>query len=471
MRTQHLCAAALALAWLAWASAPISRLGAAADQPASGPAPAGQLAAGQAAPEQPAAGQSASDQPAIQETAADQAATAPPAAPPAAEARPVIDVARYDSLQAALDAVPDGGALVRLPPGRFVIQSPLTLSRQNTRVEGAGQATQIVNLNQQGQPALIVRPPERTGDAPARSGCIWRIELANFCLTGNPQSGPGLLASGVNELYLEGLAVDHHGGHGIELIDCYEDPRVASCIITYNRGSGLRIQAGHDIVVCANQFEENHDAVFIADSFNLCMTGNNLDDHLGNGVVIENTYGSVVSGNMIEECAGTAIVLDRDCYGITLSANVLAHNRAGGVWVRDGWGCAVSGNTFTINATRGVEVGPDAGRITISANNFSNAQIGGQTKRDDAATGVILRGTRDVLVSGNVFSGLQHAAVQADAACQRISVTGNLMVELHLGGGSGPAVDLGGAQQCLVEGNLSCGPREQTPSPPALEPR
>jgi hypothetical protein len=68
----------------------------------------------------------------------------------------------------------------------------------------------------------------------------------------------------------------------------------------------------------------NWDAIRCIDGFNLCMTGNNLDDHLGDGVVIENTYGSVVSGNMIEECNGTAIVLDRDCYGITLSANVIA---------------------------------------------------------------------------------------------------------------------------------------------------
>ncbi len=415
MKRQHFCAVALAL--LAWAlAAGISSV------------------TGQPAPDQPAAGQ--------------------PAPGTAAQPRPVIDAARYDSLQAALDAVPQGGALVRLPPGRFTIDAPLVLSRENTRVEGAGQATQIVNTNQQGQPALVVRPPETAGDARARSGRIWRVELANFRLSGNNESGDGLLARGVNELYLDGIAVDRHGGHGLHLIDCYEDPRISDCIITYNRGSGLRIQAGHDIVVCANQFEENQDAVHVADSFNLCMTGNNLDDHLGNGVVIENTYGSVVSGNMIEECAGTAVVLDRDCYGITVSANVLAHNRGGGVWVRDGWGCAVSANTFTINRTRGVEVGPDAGRITISANNFSNAQIGGKTKRDDAATGVILRGTRDVLVSGNVFSGLEQGAVQADGACRRISVTGNLMVELHLGGGSGPAVDLGGAQECLVEGNL-----------------
>lgn len=379
---------------------------------------------------------------------------AQPVAQPAAQSRPVIDAARYDSLQAALDAVPEGGALVRLPPGRFTIDASLVLSHENTRVQGAGAATEIVNVNQQGEPALIVRPPEKAGPSRARSRRIWRVELAGFRLSGNPQSGAGLLAQGVNELFLDGMSIGHHGAHGVHLVDCYEDPRICDCIITYNRGSGLQIQAGHDIVVCGNQFEENQDAVHVSNSFNLCMTGNNLDDHLGNGVVIENTYGSVVSGNMIEECAGTAVVLDRDCYGITISANVLAHNRGGGVWVRDGWGCAVSANTFTINATRGVEVGPQAGRITISANNFSNAHIGGKTKRDDAATGVILRATRDVLVSGNTFTGLQRAAVLADGECRRISVTGNLMLELYLGGGSGPAVDLGGAQGCLVEDNL-----------------
>lgn len=35
-------------------------------------------------------------------------------------------------------------------------------------------------------------------------------------------------------------------------------------------------------------------------------TVHNLDDHLGNGLVIENTYGSIVAANMIEECAGHA---------------------------------------------------------------------------------------------------------------------------------------------------------------------
>src|SRR5690606_21174438 len=107
------------------------------------------------------------------------------------------------------------------------------------------------------------------------------------------------------------------------------------CILTYNADAGLNILRGHDIVVNGNQFEENRDALRCTDSFNLCMNGNNLDDHLRHGVVIENTYGSVVAGNMIEECQGTAVVMDRDCYGNTVSANVIAHEFGGGVDLRD----------------------------------------------------------------------------------------------------------------------------------------
>ena len=79
-----------------------------------------------------------------------------------------------------------------------------------------------------------------------------------------------------------------------------------------------------------------------------------------------------------------------------------------------------------MDTPHGVLVGPNAGRITITGNNFSNAHIGGKNKREDAAGGVVLKGTSDVAVAGNVFTGLQHQAVKADDQCRRISVTGNI---------------------------------------------
>lgn len=343
-----------------------------------------------------------------------------------------IEAAEYPSLQAALDALPEEGGVVHLPPGTFEINEPLVLSRGDVLLEGRGTATHIKNVNTEGEPTLVVQHPQGS-DAP-RDERLWRIRLSNFRLTGNEDSGHGIVADRINEIFIQGVTVSEHGGDGIRLDHCYEDPRISDSLITYNKGTGLNLLGCHDIVVAANQFEENQDALRCFDGFNLCMTGNCLDDHLGDGVVIENTYGSVVSGNMIEECRGAAIILDRDCYGDTVSSNVIAHNGAG-IDVRDAHGCAVSANTLTIMKTKAVRIGPESGRITVTGNNFSNSYIGkDKVKRregDLAAAGLILEGTRDVAVSGNTFAGLRPKGITAEGEPnRRILFADNVLVDV-----------------------------------------
>jgi hypothetical protein len=158
----------------------------------------------------------------------------------------VIRATDYKSLQAALDAVPAGGGLVILPPGRFPIEQPLVLARSETRIVGAGAATCLVNTNAEGQPTLILRPADIEKNRRAR---LWRVQLADFRICGDPKavdakstepkSGDGILAHGVNELFIHGLSIDHHGGNGIRMIDCYEDARVSDSILTYNREAGI----------------------------------------------------------------------------------------------------------------------------------------------------------------------------------------------------------------------------------------
>jgi len=343
----------------------------------------------------------------------------------------VIDAANYATLQAALDAIPAEGGVVRIPPGTFEVRQPLVIRRSDVLVEGSGPATHINNVNTDGQPAILIQHPRGTKAKQAER--LWRVQLANLRVSGNDKSGHGILAAQVNEVFFTGLTVSHHGGDGIRLDGCYEDPRVTSCLITYNKGTGLNLPGCHDIVVSANQFEENQDALRCTDAFNLCMTGNCLDDHLGHGVVIENTYGSVLSGNMIEECKGTAIILDRDCYGITLSANVIGHNGAG-IDLRDAHGCAVSANTFTINATDSLRIGPGSGRITVTGNNFSNSYVGADKlkrgKDDLAAAGLKLEGTADIAISGNLFAGVRPKAVEiAGQPSQRVLFEGNSLTD------------------------------------------
>lgn len=348
-------------------------------------------------------------------------------------ARAVIDASFYPTLQAAIDDVPDEGGVVRMPPGTFEIDEPLKVGISDLLIEGAGTATHIKNINVEGKPALILRHPSGADD---RNHELWRIRLANFRLTGNEKSGCGIEARHINEIFIDGVTVSYHGGDGIVLDHCYEDPRICDSLITYNKDTGLNLIGCHDIIVSSNQFEENRDAVRCIDSYNLTMTGNNLDDHLGDGIVIENTYGSVVSGNMIEECRGTAIVLDRDCYGITLSANVIAHNESGGIDLRDAHGCTVSANTFTIMGGYALAISPNSGRITVTGNNFSDSYIGGgKVKRgagDRKAGGMIIVGTSDVVISGNVFSGVKPKALAVEGEPgRRIVFTDNVLTDVE----------------------------------------
>ncbi len=342
-----------------------------------------------------------------------------------------VHAINYQSIQAAIDAVPEAGGIVVLPPGEFKIYQPLIISRSDFLIRGAGTATHIQNMNNSGQPGIIIQPDSTQTDPES----LWRVQLEDFRLTGNDSSGHGLVARDVNELFIHGITTSYHGGDGILLDYCYEDPRISNSLITYNKGIGLNLIGCHDIIVSDNQFEENQDALHCVDGFNLCMTGNNLDDHLGNGVVIENTYGSVLSGNMIEECADFAVMLDRDCYGITVGANVIAHN-GGGVYLADAHGCSISANTFTIMKANAVKVDSLSSRINITGNNFSNSYIGeGEVKRnpdDLAAAGITLESTKHILMAGNIFSGLTTPAVKVISENNRhMLFNSNLLIDVE----------------------------------------
>ncbi len=354
-----------------------------------------------------------------------------------AGARPVIQAIHYGSIQEAIDAIPAEGGVVQLPPGKFEIDEPLVITKGDVLLIGSGSATHIHNKNEAGKDAIAIHPPL---DAKLANGKkdpkprIWRVQLQNFRLTGNEKSGRGINAKWVQEIYIHGVTCSYHGSDGIFLDFCFEDPRVSDCLLTYNKATGLNTIGCHDIVVSANHFEENLDALHCIDGFNLCMSGNNLDDHLRDGVIIENTYGSIVCANMIEECKGRAIVLDRECYGITMSANVIAHNGSG-IILNDAHGCAVSANTFTLLAADALKIGPKSGRITVTGNNFSNSYIGkGQVKRrtnDLKAAGLTLDRTRGVTVSGNLFSSVRPKAVEVIEPTTHVIFGNNLLIDVE----------------------------------------
>lgn len=367
-----------------------------------------------------------------------------------------INASDYPTLQAAIDALPGNGGVVNIPPGEYELNKPLLIITENTRLQGSGGATHLINNNQQGEPAILVK---------SGKGDQFRVELSNFRISGNSKSGDGIFMEKIQESLITDMAIDNNGGHGINMLNCYENPRIVNNNITYNAKAGINIDGGHDIIVSANEFEENQDALRIKDGFNLTMTGNNIDDHLRHGVVVENTYGSIISSNMIEECKGTAIILKssdtdpkRFCYGITISANVIAHHLGGGVELRGAWGCSISANTFTLVHKNSILLSDGTSGITITGNNFSNSKgkLASPRKENpfswDVGSGIRLQNASDVTISGNYFGRLSTEAVKADAASSGIFVTGNIVAELedHVAA----AIDLGNAGNSLVKDNL-----------------
>ncbi len=359
----------------------------------------------------------------------------------------IIDASRYPNLQAAF-AVAKTGSVIRLPAGTYRLSSPLVIESEDVLVEGEGTATHIKNINQTGQPAILVQHP--LGRQVPFAQRNWRVRIANLRVTGNPQSGHGIEAIYINELFLQGLEVSGHGGHGIFLDGAFENPRVTDCMITYNEQSGLELDACHDIVVSSNQFEENMDGVRASGSFNVCLTGNCFDDHLGNGVVLSDTNASTITGNVIEESAVNGIVLGQDCYGVTLSANSICRNSVNGVSLLDAHGCAVSGNTFLSNVTNSVRIGPGSGRITLTGNNFADYYIGeGMTAGGTNLVpgGIMLQGTSAITISGNTFSGVRPSALVVSNVSRNVLVSNNVLEDTPMG-------DLSSLQQSLVVNNL-----------------
>src|SRR5262249_55640781 len=130
---------------------------------------------------------------------------AQPAAKGLPGARPMVEASQYPSLQAALDAVPLDGGVVRLPPGAFEISQPLIVRNHDLLIEGSGTATHIKNVNTTGKSALILKSKEP--QAGQKVDPQWRIMLANLRITGNDKSGHGIEAIDVNELYVQGVTV------------------------------------------------------------------------------------------------------------------------------------------------------------------------------------------------------------------------------------------------------------------------
>jgi len=224
-----------------------------------------------------------------------------------------VSAGDYTTIQKAVDALPPEGGTVFIPAGIYEIPEPIVVKKSDVSLIGAGTGTILLNTSDDGKNTIELLGTEEE--------YIWRVKVSDMHLKGNENCGNAIYAKRVNEISLSDMWIDYHGKSGIVLDYCLENPRVYDNNIAYNTEMGVLLDGCHDIVVSANQMEENGIGIYGRGLYNATVTGNNIDDHIKNCIYFINTLGSIITANMLENCLGESVVLDEKCDGIVLTGN------------------------------------------------------------------------------------------------------------------------------------------------------
>jgi parallel beta-helix repeat protein len=298
-----------------------------------------------------------------------------------------VSAGDYTTLQEAVNALPPEGGTVFIPAGVYKITEPIIVKKSEVSLIGEGSGTVLLNTSEEGKNTIELLGTEEEP--------IWRVKISDMHLKGNEKSGNAICANHVNEISLSDMWIDYHGKSGIYLDYCLENPRIYDNNIAYNKEMGVLLDGCHDIVVSANQMEENGIGIYGKGLFNATVTGNNIDDHIKNCIYFVNTLGSIITANMLENCQGKSVILDEKCNGIVLTGNTF--RMPGVLYVFKTKGIVITGNAFDSSESTALEV-EESELITVSGNIFSGSGEG-----VNRIYGIVMSDVNDVSISGNTM--------------------------------------------------------------------
>ena len=321
-----------------------------------------------------------------------------------------LNAGEYTSIQKAVDALPEEGGTVYIPAGVYEISGPIIVQKSDVSLIGAGTGTILINTSEDGKNTIELIGTEEDP--------IWRVKVSDMHLKGNEKCGNAIYAKRVNEISLSDMWIDYHGKSGVYLDYCYENPRVYDNNIAYNKEMGVLLDGCHDIVVSANQMEENGIGIYGKGLYNATVTGNNIDDHIKNCIYFVSTLGSIITANMLENCLEESVILDEKCDGIVVTGNTF---RQPGVLVLiKTHGITVTGNAFDMSKSTTIDV-RESNLITVSGN-----IITGGPERIDRIYGMVMNNVEDVTISGNtIVKPLEGGIYVLGDKNGYINITGN----------------------------------------------
>lgn len=292
-----------------------------------------------------------------------------------------------EEIQAALDALPDGGGTVALRPGVYVVSRPISLQKDNQSLRGAGPSTILRLADNANCPVLVMGTLSNT---PAR--IVRNLRVSDLDVDGNrsnQQFECWAVAGEGSEIRNNGVTVRGVTDAAVERVRCYrarsgglvtekgvrrltvtdyaswdnqfdglaayvtEDSLFTRLMLHDNPGAGLSLDRDfrHNVIADA-VLTANGCGIFMRDSRDNLFQGLAIRDSGEHGVFMSQTAlknaagewiptpntecsGNVFTGMMITGSGGAGFLINNDtCVNNLIQAARFARNRMGGLYER-----------------------------------------------------------------------------------------------------------------------------------------
>jgi len=191
-------------------------------------------------------------------------------------------------IQRALDALPESGGAVVLPPGNFEVSQPIILSRDNQTLRGAGAATILHLADNANCPVIILGEPLNDP-----SQTIRHLKVAGFFIDGNrahQQRELWQLQGEGSEIRNNGITAQNVSDSTVENVTC------ARC-----RSGGLVTTRNVRRLTVRNltAFDNEFDGLACYQTMDSLFTGLYLHDNPGAGISLDLDFNNNVISNAI----------------------------------------------------------------------------------------------------------------------------------------------------------------------------
>jgi uncharacterized secreted repeat protein (TIGR03808 family) len=304
------------------------------------------------------------------------------------------------------------------------------------------------------------------------------LTLENLGFQGNPQAAPNadtaLLAfSGCERLRLDGLRLGTGPGNGIALENC--SGRLTNLDVTGFASASIFARNSHDLVIrdCRVANCGNGGILVWGDGDRVdgtIVSGNHISDiearaggngQNGNGINVFKANGVVVSDNVVQNCAFSAIRLN-STNDTHVGGNTCLNSGEVAIFSEFAFSGSVIANNIVDGAAQGISITNfnEGGRLaTCTGNIVRNIAPNSQVNPDAVPVGISAEA--DAVISGNVVEAVPGLGIGAGWGpyLRDVVISNNVVRDVEIGIGVSVAE---GAGKAVISGNLVSEARRAT---------